>query len=1534
MSKRRRKQNKFPQILYRQIFKLFQAAIRGLIKSLLRSWYRLSRQFRFSQAGFVLPAVTVLLLIMSVVVGSLLFRSFSRTTQVIAEREQQVIYNAATPAIDRAKAKLEYLFQEDSRLPGGLPADDRLESMLLNEGSNGVPRIDENNNIADGFQNPYLLPDETRLDIDGDGDQDNAWSFELDTNGDGEAETVAYSILLRTASGDGSINRTNSDNAKAPELVVRNGPINLISSTASACDDISRSPEAGWDPVNGAVVRRAFQVTALVIGGNEVNRTVATLEMQQDRQADQGNRWGAWFRNDLEIFPGPTFRWNGAIHTEGNLIVGGDSVRAYLISSPASCLYTRDSSAVTIGGNSDGTTPPFLGQMINGTIKDNNYSGNSQFDLHGPNGPSQTFTINSSKDSVNQSNAGSPASLSLDPIVLFTTNENQARSGNPNNAGVRDSDWKNQNVVTAGRILNRSSRAPYVDDTYRADNRYGPKPEYNELINPFFDASGTPTGRRQVGDRITSADPEQGTLTNSNPANVDDLGLDGYWERRAWAEGLRVLVGQRLQLGNAFGWGGASDPLYPPTPNAANGSTMSSRAHELRQWKTLRDNLAAVQSTAVYHHNHQINGQRNRNFPVACLATTAHPGTQTTINNSTTFNRIGSRINTDFLTGNGTNGWEFNPPATSEAAFASAIAASQPLRIALTNLAHFAGDPFGAFPARQDTAASPAVASAGPQVHPYPFLSMWGDFSNLRRVIQRLDGGTNYNDLSIAEKTTLHTASCTLGMLAYNLDTIRSYNSTFYDLGRLIRLNNQLETLSLPSSATPEDYIASLNGSPNDEQETARRLYENEQIERDRRLGFAQTFPYQVQYVDNFQYGNVTYDKDNPPVQLGCDISSLTGNNFFGRGTSWQSSSNKQDFEKGFIRLATSVCSRQAKYPSLFYLFPKVEHFHNGTASSTAIATASGATVAQGSEPYINQPYIFNNSVTNDVNHGYTYKVLQDTNSNGIEDGSENSIGAISIQPRARLAWQLPNTTTTTNRVNIINDNGTNVGIALLDKGMFNGREMMSVRTLDIDLSMLRDCDAYDGVSNDSTVDPSNCSNDSVESWLPDSGIVYAFREDAVREDGVARPRSATWTSCDTASEITNNICLMNSVSASPQDPPVNPNTGISPKPVDFYADPDRRPHGFRLRNGQNLRRNPAPTDADFVLRGLVFVSDNPVYIVGDNRAFNLHNDASSGSRIEEFTRLLENDWGNFYSRGVGNGNGTLNTNFARIGDTWRPAEIIADAISILSEDFVDGSIEEGIRRQNVGDRSSYRTLNAPDNADLRWVRESGSASNTINSSDYPNPIAISRNGFPLYCATNTAGNNFGSNTPNCLKAGGLLTEYGKEASNRKNYINFNNGKDRIDANASDDTRINATIVSGLVPSRPQQSYGGLHNFPRFLENWSGEDLHISGAFVQLNFSSYATGPFDQDSWEPGNAAQNPELIQYYGPPNRRWGYDVGLQYSPAGPVAERFITPSNTRSEFYRELPLDDPYVLNLRCAQVFGDRIDPAVDSAVCPS
>ena len=81
---------------------------------------------------------------------------------------------------------------------------------------------------------------------------------------------------------------------------------------------------------------------------------------------------------------------------------------------------------------------------------------------------------------------------------------------------------------------------------------------------------------------------------------------------------------------------------------------------------------------------------------------------------------------------------------------------------------------------------------------------------------------------------------------------------------------------------------------------------------------------------------------------------------------------------------------------------------------------------------------------------------------------------------------------------------------------------------------------------------------------------------------------------------------------------------------------------------------------------------------------------------------------------------------------------------------------------------------------------------------------------------------------------------------------------------------MNAAIVSGIVPSNYQNSgmySGGPHNFPRFLETWSGVDMTYFGSLVQLYFSQQFDGVFDT-----GNI---------YSPPNRRWNWDSQLGTKP-----------------------------------------------------
>ncbi|MCT7993930.1 hormogonium polysaccharide biosynthesis protein HpsA [Laspinema olomoucense] len=1486
---------------------LVQAIIRFAQKLTSRDTYRFLRTAfvtsrRRLQAGFVLPTTTLLILVMMLVVSTLIFRSYQRSTDAITQFQRQEVINSATPAIDRAKAKLELLFDERNAADVG---ETILEEDLLGDA--------------------YTFPGETRIELPagpGNAKRTIAWKYESDTNGDEKKEndtTTVYTIVLRTTTGTEENPLETMDPAlpggtfitdaqkKADRLLVRNGPLleglDPNQSDPKACpkgEQDEENPAAfGWFP-KGAIFKKNFQVYALSVpnsvvnGEGTANRSIATVQYQQDRTFEGLNKWGAWFRSDLELTPGFDFNWNGAIHSEGNLFIKPEKtppnpprkVQLYLISSENSCFYKPES-------NSEVST---WGHLVYGAIAGDNGDGIFNLDIYSD--PPTSQLVNATTDSINQVMITNFLNIALDPIKLLTNNTSVPRDGNINALDEgQDAAWEGENNLLNTRVnIGKVSPPPYVDDTYRADNLYGPKPGYEppeiqENENGRATYSVEPT--QNMGSALS--DPE---LTRDEPPSVlkpDDYGLDGYWERRARGQGLRVIVGERLELGNAFGWKqdpnpatnpDKVDPLYPQRPTFVTPAPKG--AHEFRQQRTLRDNLAAVQATAVYLKG----GVGDGKTPAAIVATTVHPGTADTLKNSATFETISFAkkartefsklpadvIVTDFFNGWGTNGWEFEVPTA-------------PNSKALTNLANFAGDSDGAFPPKQDG-----------KVHPAPFLTMWGNFSSLLR-----------NNGSLADNTTQQTAAATLGMLAYNINYLQSYDYTNIAVNRpkLQALDDELKklhdndnangeirlngtnieiyrsgtptpiaiepaiapagtfTAGDPTVLPPHVYI-SLLPETDQKQLLARLLHTKEQVERDRTFGFkrtpatANTTQYTPSFLASagFTYGGKKY-QNGTAINIGCNFSDTAniGNKFFGFGTP-----TDQATEERFIRLSQLFCSPEPKFPSLYYIFPKFNHDLDG-----------GLDGGLDHNQPTTEPYIAENQTRN-------YTALND-----------NDIYLMAIKPKSVDEWDLPNTSVTNataapndNRMELVKSiaaNGTaNIQVAIKDSALYNGREHMNVRALNLDLNMLKK---------------------SGTNWLSNSGIIYAFREDAVREDAIARPGAAYNPNAQTGLPS-----VMNAVGNAPTDPKLT-DKGISLKPVDYYPDPDRRPYGFRLKNGSDISRTGTR-------RGLTIVSDQPIYIQGN---FNLH---GKDNGTQEFTDINKT----FYERN------SLNTAFARANsDTWRPTEVIADAITILSENFCDGSIEDGIifshqETPNILNITnppnpnfnpygcpgvtvtSYLNQNRP-RSGATWKRENGQNTGAAVRSTYP--VAISRNGELL--------------TTGPAPASTTVPYTGS-------YYRFDNfpwgGKPLNKTPAN--TWVNAVLVNGVVPSRQNQSNGGLHNFPRMLEDWGSTNLNILGSFIQLNFSNYATGPYEHDAWEPGatpvagktpqSAYNGPtsgglENIFYYLAPRRLWGYDVGLQYMPPGAASSKMQELSDERNEFYREPPANDPYICLLRATK-----------------
>ncbi|MGB3614672.1 MAG: hypothetical protein WBA10_12835, partial [Elainellaceae cyanobacterium] len=580
----------------------------------------------------------------------------------------------------------------------------------------------------------------------------------------------------------------------------------------------------------------------------------------------------------------------------------------------------------------------------------------------------------------------------------------------------------------------------------------------------------------------------------------------------ARAEGLRIIVGQRLQLGEL--------PLpWPGCPSNAR-----NRCHEARQRRSLQDALAAVQATLIYP-THAPDPDR----PAACLLSTVHPSTAETLTVSSTF-RDRSAVLRDYLprgfyserpivsdlfNGQGTNGWEYEPLPISldtEADFEAAIAPSRPLGHLLRNLAHFAGDPLGGSP-------SFTPDHAATQVHPYPLLAAWGDFSLLRRVLEELDrpGALPYRQLSPADKSTLHAAACTLGLLSYNLGYLTQL--TYPSDGKPAswqQLLQALRAIDATRLASPQLVLTALRhrqantALPRDVVTLAETIVLKEQVSRDRRWGFA------------------------------------TG--------------RTETALDGLDDTLQALVPTEPAFPALHDLFPSAAEPHGE--SITPENPWRDDAIAQ-------------------LNQGWRYQ--------SIDLADDAILTEIAIAPRPLADWQLPHQPASpggalSDRALYLLCEGAACGgspgrvrLGIKDAALFDGREMLLTRVLDLDLDQLRRAEVLG------------------KSWLPASGIVYGFRDDAVREDSIVRPARTAGTICGDYSALVDPSggCGLNAAAAADrsQDPPLS-DRAISSKPIDGLPDPDRRPYGFRLRNGARLgRENHA--------HGLSFVTDNPTYIMG-----------------------------------------------------------------------------------------------------------------------------------------------------------------------------------------------------------------------------------------------------------------------------------------------------------------------------------------------
>ena len=110
-------------------------------------------------------------------------------------------------------------------------------------------------------------------------------------------------------------------------------------------------------------------------------------------------------------------------------------------------------------------------------------------------------------------------------------------------------------------------------------------------------------------------------------------------------------------------------------------------------------------------------------------------------------------------------------------------------------------------------------------------------------------------------------------------------------------------------------------------------------------------------------------------------------------------------------------------------------------------------------------------------------------------------------------------------------------------------------------------------------------------------------------------------------------------------------------------------------------------------------------------------------------------------------------------------------------------------------------------------------------------------------------------------------------------------GNNALSSRTPANTTVNAAFLAGIV--QPTNTVGTLHysggveNFPRFLENWSGYSFTYNGSMVVMYPSQFATNYWVQTG-------------TYYNAPGRKWAFDINfLDYRrlpPATPMVRKLI--------------------------------------------
>ncbi|PAX60667.1 hormogonium polysaccharide biosynthesis protein HpsA [Brunnivagina elsteri] len=1119
---------------------------------LLRTFLVNKRKPEWSNAGFLLPTVAMVSLVVVLLTIAILFRSFERSKNASNVRVDQVILNATAPAIDRVKAKLNAL-SEDPTLPRGTPSDGALYDALKKD--------------------KYRLGDESRLKLaydfngqagiqeGGNSIEENeasktAWKFAIDTDNNGLKDTYTlYGVYFRSPSRDSNTGefarKRNPLEARTPPM--DNDATNQVCRNAAGFSTLVGN--SSWYKLQNGNLGKSFFTYAVNVpitdaAYNQIpaaeksqyekykgNKGFAALEFQQDRSRIPLPNNAVWFENDLEISSGTDLAINGRVHTNGNFLVGSGSADNTFrqVSSKSSCFFNQENGLMTVGGNvGTGSVSTNTDQSNQGVV--HLYQGfNQNVDL--------TKKINSSNKSTDKGGGSligfndnaysqriarmktraeelcttcfsATTGAALETAVNANTNYPQEIKQNVSEKVAATDDNKTATDILKDEIeiylRNRTRRVPFAEvgqGATKADAEAGfAQAAFDVKLDPPADWREPITSGKLTG---TSGTDAVSVNTSNLSATFPDLQKQ---------EGIQTEIGDRVFVGNNL-----------PARWLKGTNYVGAEENQL---------IASV------NWNRPTTGakQRWRNSqiqPLADLGITDRNGFWEEKAYEQPRNALDNVGGVRIITGAGIyrdDDWDPTtgiPPTkgTPNYSRTAPVAPTPPALLTSRNLAHS--------PNAVDTAANI------PKFNSLDNIYVWSD---TMRMSSANPANTGTGDLLMRATAVYHyKINSTAGVAQEPLACVSSYHDPSYrilndtngngvwDSGETYTdsRSNRSDITGLPALPTgvlPAN-TATTGGKSNN--------------------GVVYTYP-----------GRTTFNATNRAL-LERQARLVYPN---GRVVNQP----LRDALSKFSGTTIPTTLQASDYSAIDTALCAVSILNNPTSNIVAAGTA-------------NMPP-----------HGAIREA-------SFLDGRE-------AKQVARLGL---------NFAALGNQNDLDL----------EQRQPLEIRTTDIDLGQL-----------------ANTVVSTTEYLLPNSGIIYASRDDAMRD---ASDNSAQ-------SEILS--------------------------PTDFKLDPTRRPNGVRLINGGTLARRPATNNNAYTPqeKGLILATNLPAYIRG---AFNLHRTSTTGTtEIEEFTETTATT--DFYGRS------TPNTSFAcrggrtgcpaTGGDYWRPATLIADSMTLLSGSFLDGTRSEG----------------------------------------------------------------------------------------------------------------------------------------------------------------------------------------------------------------------------------------------------------------